>query len=460
MKNVLLLITADRFANPLIEYLKTQGNVYGWKITVGSLFDQALFQDLQRDQPDVSVVHIKDDRQCGKEIRRADLVMALTPDVMLLNIADACIAHSRVLISPNRLTRQLFAKRTQAEENDALILVECGFTPGLDHITAKKMIDHIHAKGGKISSFRTCSGSLVADSSVDNPWGFKLTFPAHELFTIGKGNNRYLMRGQLLHVPQHQIYARAESIEVQGLTDVMLIPEDDSLYCRKIYGLVEADTVMKGRLIRKSFQSVWDLIIRLGLTNGTTRIDMLEDRSFRSFVRSLLPWSPNESVEDLLRRHFNAKDEDIEKLRWLGLFEDNWFEGTQEITPALLLQYLMEHKMSLAYDDRDCVVIHHELDYNHNNYHYSFKATMVSEGDDERHAALAKAIGLTMGAAAKAVMVGNIKITGMHTPVRKEIYDPVLNELEDLGIAFRVDETRRHETESANSVTENAFPSQ
>lgn len=447
MKNILLLITSDRFAYPLIDYIQSEAKIYGWKLTVGSLYDPVLLEDLQRETADVPLLHIKDEKQCEKEIRRSDLVMAILSDVMLLTVADMCIRHSRRLISPARLTRQLYSKKSQAEENDALILVECGFTPGLDHLTAKKMIDHIHAKGGHIATFKTYSGSLLAGSDADNPWAFKLTHPANELFSVARGNNRYLINGYPLHVPADQVFARAEDVDIPGMSNVVVIPDEDSLYCQRMYGLQEAGTVMKGRVLTKGFQSIWALLVRLGLTNTTTRIDMLDHRSFRAFLRSLLPWSPSESLEDLLKRTSAATDTHIEQLRWLGLLDDTWLDGTQDITPAMLLQYLIEHKLAMEPDDRDCIVIHHEMEYTLNGSHYNFRATLLNEGEDEQHSALARAIGLTMGAAAKAVMIGNIKIRGMHTPIRKEIYDPVLNELEDLGIAFHVEETKTTATE-------------
>lgn len=443
MKSVLLLLSSDRVAIPLINYLAAQAKIYDWKVSVGSMFDQELFERLSHDTSSgVSHLNIKDQKQCDKEIRKTDLVIALMPDVMLLNVVDTCIAHSKKLISPARLTRQLHARRSQAEENDALILVESGFTPGLDHITAKKMIDHIHAKGGKVSSFKTYSGNLVTDSSIDNPWEFKLTGPAHEILNFGKGQNRYLINGQLQHIPYHQLFLRTEPVAIQGIRDAVVVPEEDALYCRKIYDLSEAGTVIKGRVLRRSFESVWSLIVRLGLTHATHRIGMLEDRSFRNYLRSLVPYSAKASLEQLLEKYCHATEDDINKLKWLGLFDDTWFEGTQEITPALLLQYLMEKKLSMHERDRDCIVIRHELEYSLAGYSYKFVATLLSEGDDPVHSAMAKAISLTTGAAAKAVLVGNIKTTGMHTTVKKEIYDPVLNELEDLGIAFVVEEQR------------------
>lgn len=443
MKTVLVLLNSDRFAMPLIDYLVDEGKRYGWRIVVGSMFDLELFNRVTGAvRGDVRCIHVKDQKQCDKEIRKADLVIGLMPDVMLLNVADACIARSKRLISPARLNRQLYAKRSQAEENDALILVECGFTPGLDHITAKKMIDHIHAKGGRISSFRTYSGNLVDEACIDNPWDFKLTGQSYELLNFGKGQNRYLINGQLQHVPYHQLFMRAEPLAIQGLDNTVMVPEEDGLYCRRIYDLPEADTVMKGRILRKGFASVWRLIVRLGMTNATHRLEMLDDRSFRSFLRSLVPHSQIESLESLLRGYMEASEEDIEKLKWLGLFDDVWFDGIQEITPAILLQSLLEKKLSMREEDKDCIVIRHDLEYSLNNYNYKFNATLLSRGEDLRHSAIAKAIGLTTGAAAKAVLVENIRLTGIHTPVKKEIYDPVLNELEDLGIAFTVEEKR------------------
>jgi saccharopine dehydrogenase (NADP+, L-glutamate forming) len=451
MKTVLLLLSADRFAIPLIDYLVSEGKTYGWKIMIGSMFDQALYDRIKDELcNDISFVLIKDEKQCDKEIRKVDVVIGIMPDILLLKVADSCIARSKTLISPAKLNRQMFAKRLQAEENDALILLECGFTPGLDHITAKKMIDHIHAKGGNISSFKTYSGSLVAGDSIDNPLEFKLTSTASDLLNFGKSNNRNLIHGQLQHIPYQHLFSRAEPLDIQGLNNMAIIPEEDALYCRKIYGLAEATTVLKGRIVRGGFENFWSLIVRLGLTNTTNKIEMLEEPSYKKFLRSLLPYSPTLSLEDLIKKFAMASDEDIEKLKWLGFFDETWFEGTQTVTPANILQFLMEEKLSMHPLDKDYIVIRHELEYSLNNYDYKFNATLISEGEDQRHSALTKAIGLTIGSAARAVLLGNIRLKGVHTPIKKEIYEPVLNELEDLGIAFAVEEQKTEHVEQVH----------
>jgi saccharopine dehydrogenase-like NADP-dependent oxidoreductase len=189
------------------------------------------------------------------------------------------------------------------------------------------------------------------------------------------------------------------------------------------------------------------LIIRLGLTNTIPKIDLFENKSFYNFLKSFLPYSATESMEENLTSNFRASADDIEKLRWLGFMSDQWPEGYKEITPAIVLQHLMEEKLSMQPGDKDCIIMRHDLEYACQGYQHKINATLIAQGEDERNSATAKAISLTTGAAAKAVLLGNIKSKGLHTPICKEIYDPILNELEELGVAFHVEETKIHDSE-------------
>ncbi|NBP70401.1 MAG: hypothetical protein EBU52_16870, partial [Cytophagia bacterium] len=450
MKTVLLLLSTDRFAIPLIRYMVLEGKRYGWKTCIGTMFDSS-FTDRIREEKisnDLIFISITDYRQCDAAIRKCDLVIGMVPDVMLLQIADSCINHRKPLVSPARLNRQLVARKAAAEENQTLILVECGFAPGIDHVTAKNVIDSIHVRGGTISSFKTYSGSLVAESSIDNPWEFKLTEPIADVLNMGKGTNRHIIRNQIQHVPQQKLFARQESILIKGIDNALVVPEDDSLYLKKTYDLKHAHTVMKGRIIRKGFDTLWHLLISLGFTNTTSKIELFENKTFLNYLRSLVQYKPEELLELSLKRQTGATAEDLEKLRWLGLFDESWPEGYREVTPASLLHFLMEQKLSLKAEDKDCIVMRHELDYTLGQYEHHFTATLVSQGEDRKNSALAKAIGLTTGAAARAILLDDIQLKGLHTPVTKKIYEPILTELLDLGVAFQVEErkVKRRET--------------
>ena len=379
---------------------------------------------------------------CDQAIRKADLVIGMVPDTVLLQVADSCIKHRKTLISPARLTRQMAEKKTQAKNNDALILMDCGFTPGLDHIIAKKAIDNIHSKGGKITSFKTYSGSFSTEASPDNPCGFKLMEPLGDLLNLGKHHNRHLLNGQLQHIPYHRLFERSESIQIRNLENMKAIPEGDSLYYRKIYDLTNAHTVVKNKLAPDGFVRLWDLLIKTGLTDNHLKIDLNGERSFYKLLESYLPYSESASLEQRLQHYLQAGMEEIEKFRWLGLLDTSWPESFEETTPAMVLQHLLLGKLSPHPDDKDLLVMEHRLEYEFRGDCYEFSATFISQGENQQDSALARAIGFTSGAACRAVLEGLIKTKGLHIPILKEIYDPILNELSDLGVAFHVEDRR------------------
>jgi saccharopine dehydrogenase-like NADP-dependent oxidoreductase len=413
------------------------------------MFEYGLLDRIKEEKfsNDLVLINITDFRQCDHAIRKSDLVISMVPDVMLLQVVDSCILHRKSLITPSRMNRQMLQRKNQAEENDVLLLLECGFSPGLDHITAKKVIDNIYMKKGEIFSFKTYSGSLISEEHINNNWQFKLTEPARDLISLGKHSNRHLMENEVQHVPYQSLFQRAEEINVRGQKDMIAIPEGDALYYRKIYQLNDAHTVVKGKLLRKGFDKIWDLIIRLGLTDTTSRIDLFDEKSFYYFLSSLLPHAPNETLEGRLKKFAGASREDVEKLKELGLFDSDWLSGYKEITPAIVLQHLLENKFSLHEADKDCIMMQHQLEYQYKTEYLKFTATLVAQGETFQDSATAKAIGLTAGAAAKAFLLGNIKIRGLHIPCKKDIYDPILNELDDVGVAFHVEEVKIRDVE-------------
>lgn len=447
-RTILVLLSTDQFAFPLIRYLALEATRFGWKLCIASLFADHCLNRIREEKfsTEPVFININDFAQCHHAIKKSELVIALAPDVMMLAIAECCITLRRTLISPARLTRQLVSKKAAAEQNGVLLLFECGFAPGLDHVTAKKAIDTVVAKGGKIESFKTYSGSQVTNTSIHNPWPYKLTEPTWELLNMGRFNNRHVVNGRLQQVPYHQLMDRATPIDIKGLESMVAIPEGDSLYYRKIYGLGEAKTVLKGKLMREEFSRLWSLIIRLGLTDNFSRVDLLERKSFYEFLKSILPYCGGDSPEAILSRHFKAHFIQIEQLKWLGLFDDSWVDS-RDVTAEVILKHLLEKKLSMTAADRDCIIMRHELDYTWRNDRYNFRATLIASGEGDTNSAIAKAIGLTTGAAAKNCMLGNIRIKGLHTPARKELYDPMLNELDDLGVTFFVEEKKVHETE-------------
>jgi saccharopine dehydrogenase (NADP+, L-glutamate forming) len=442
-----------KFSVPLIRYMVIEGRRYGWKTCVGTMFDASIIEQIREEKfsNDVVFINLTDFRQCDHAIRKADLVAGMLPDSMLLQVADLCIANKKSFITPAKLNRQMLSRKTTIEENEVLLLMECGFAPGLDHITAKKAIDNIQSRGGKISSFKSYFGNIEAEDAIDNPWEFRLAESASEVIQIGKQNNRHLINGKILHIPYHQLFSRSESISITGFSNLKVIPEGDALYIRKIYQLHEASTVMKGRILRSGFEQIWGLLIKLGFTDSQSKIEMFEKSSNYNFLDSLLPYSEGETIESKLKNYVNASGDDIEKLKWIGLFNKEWI-NTKEPTPALLLSDLLEKKLSRKPDNKDCILMQHHLEYTFKNVSHTMKATLVAQADNGNDPALTKAAGFAIGAAVKAYMLGNIKAKGLLIPTSPEIYDPILNELDDLGVAFHVEESKVYDLPNTNAI--------
>lgn len=451
---MLLLLDSDRYVFPLLEFLTSNAQLPGWKIKAGALFDARVL-DRVRSAPfadKLEFVEFKKMQECEQAIRKSDVVIALVQDALLLQIADSVIANKKTLISPARLTRQMALKKADAKENNALILMDCGFSPGLDHIIAKKAIDNIHSKGGTISSFKTYSGILLSEKSESNPWRFKLTEPANEILGWGRHTNRHLLKGRMQHIPCYRLFERGQSVIVRDRDDLVAIPEGDSLYYKKIYDLNDAHTVVKARLVQKGFDHLWHVLVRLGLTDLATRVDFSEWGSYRDLVESLLPASLTGSIEERVAQYTGADPSDIESMQWLGLFDSSpWNPLNREVSPGQMLQALIQEKLAMQDGDSDCVIMEHHLGYEFRDDHYQMTATLILEGDSEQSSALARVIGFTCGAAAKSVLSGFIKLKGIHIPILREIYDPILNELEELGIAF-------HMTEKKQAALEDVTP--
>jgi saccharopine dehydrogenase (NADP+, L-glutamate forming) len=257
---------------------------------------------------------------------------------------------------------------------------------------------------------------------------------------MGRHTNRYLVDGHVQQVPLYRLFEQSQPMSVPNIGPLRVIPEGDALYYRTIYDLANAHTVARGKIYPEGFEQIWNVLLRLGFNDPLSRIDLCADPSFPRLIDSLLPYAPSLSVEQRLIEFCDGDRSAPDKFRWLGLLEDQWLDGKIVATPALVLEYLLERKLCGAPEDRDCVIMRHDIEYEFRNEQYRLSATFTSTGDDLHHSALAKTIGYTCGAAAKSVLLGSIAIKGVHIPVSKDIYDPLLNELEDLGIAFHIED--------------------
>jgi saccharopine dehydrogenase-like NADP-dependent oxidoreductase len=126
----------------------------------------------------------------------------------------------------------------------------------------------------------------------------------------------------------------------------------------------------------------------------------------------------------------------LKQLYFLGMDDNKTYINKGFCSPADVLQFVLEKKLVLQKNDKDMVVMLHEIEYKLNNEMRKVKSNLVVKGEDALNTAMAKTVGLPLGIAAKLILNGEITLTGLHIPIMKEIYTPVLKELKKQHIEF------------------------
>jgi saccharopine dehydrogenase-like NADP-dependent oxidoreductase len=320
------------------------------------------------------------------------------------------------------------------------LLNECGLDPGLDHMSAMKIIDTIKSEGGEITSFKSFCGGLVAPESNDNPWGYKFSWNPRNVILAGQGTARFIENGKYRYLPYSRIFTDTERIHVDGCGTFDGYANRDSLSYRPMYHLDKIPTMLRGTLRQSGFCKAWNVFVQLGLTDDSYTIEDSKNLSYAQLVDSFLPPSDNKtSLKSRVAALMNTSEQsdEIKLVEWTGIF--NELPVTiDHATPAQALQKLLEEKWKLKSNDNDMIVMQHLFDYrDKNSLTKKCTSSLVVKGDDATYTAMAKTVGLPLAITSKLILNGDIKSRGIVVPVTKEIYEPVLKELESSNIIFK-----------------------
>jgi len=317
-------------------------------------------------------------------------------------------------------------------------LNECGLDPGIDHMSAMEVIDRVHEEGGKISSFKSYTGGLVAPESNDNPWGYKFSWNPRNVILAGQGTACYIDGGNYKYVPYNRLFSHVDKIAVDGIGTLDGYPNRDSLSYRKIYRLENIQTMLRGTLRQDGFCKAWNVFVQLGLTDDSYKIEESSKHSYASLIEAFLPKGKgNQSLRKRLADFASLSEEDeaIKLVEWTGILEQKTIE-MRKASPAEILQSLLEKKWILKKEDKDMIVMQHDFEYEKGHKKFRLKSSLVVKGDDSVYTAMAKTVGLPAAIATRLILSGKIQSRGVQIPVGKEIYFPVLQELEKSGIKF------------------------
>jgi len=316
---------------------------------------------------------------------------------------------------------------------------EIGVDPGLDHMSAMKVINEIRSKGGKVILFESFTGGLVAPESDNNLWNYKFTWNPRNVVVAGQGGAaKFLQEGKYKYIPYHKLFRRTELLHVNGHGKFEAYANRDSLKYKNEYGFGDILTLYRGTIRRVGFSRAWNIFVQLGMTDDSYTIEDSENMTYRDFTNSFLSYHPNDSVELKLRHYLKIDQDDIiwEKLLELNIFDPRKKVGLKNATPAQILEKILKDKWTLQPDEKDMIVMQHLFGYLLDGKKHQIESSMVCLGEDKTYTAMAKTVGLPVAIATLHILNGTIKTPGVQIPISKEVYTPILEELEENGIKF------------------------
>ena len=440
MRNI-LIIGAGRSATCLIRYLLDKSSSEKLFITIGDISLGAA-QKFTKNHTNAKGILLdvfnKEERE--RAVKNCDMVISMLPARFHIEVAKDCITFGKNLVTASYISDEMQNLDKEAKAKGLVFMNEIGVDPGIDHMSAMKVIDNIRDKGGKLLLFESFTGGLVAPESDDNLWNYKFTWNPRNVVLAGQGGAaEFLQEGLYKYIPYNRLFRRTELIKIDGYGKFEVYANRNSLKYHDVYGFKDILTLYRGTIRRVGFSRAWNVFVQLGMTEDGYTIPNSENLTYRKYVNLFLPYSPTDSVELKFRHNLKIDQDDLiwEKLEELDIFNDKKKLGIKNATPAQALQKILMDKWTLAEDDKDMIVMYHKFGYELDGETYQIDSSMVTMGEDQTYTAMAKTVGLPVAIAALKILNKEISTPGVLRPIAKEVYEPILEELENYGINFK-----------------------
>ncbi|MEJ7589720.1 MAG: saccharopine dehydrogenase C-terminal domain-containing protein [Ferruginibacter sp.] len=420
MVKKILLLGAGKSATVLIDYLISEAGSHNWMIIIADANkDQVVAKIKNSLFAEAVAADITNDAQRAALIREAAIVISMMPPALHFLIAKDCVELGKNLLTASYLDNSIKGLGSAIREKGLLFICEMGLDPGIDHMSAMKIIDSIKANSGVITSFKSHCGGLVAPESDNNPWHYKISWNPRNVVMAGRTGAEYKMDGEIKYIQYTSLFDNCAEVNIDGYGSLAIYPNRDSLSYLPLYQLNNAATFLRTTIRHPSFCKAWNAIVQANLASDT-EIPHAAGLTFAKWSAAILPFVDTGNKELLL---------------FLGLFDEDLVPAEAK-TSAAILQYLLETRLMMQPGDKDMIIMLHEIVYEHAGTVIKIESSLVVKGEDHLRTAMAKTVGLPLGIAAKMILNGTIQVKGLHIPIIKEIYEPVLVELEKAGICF------------------------
>jgi saccharopine dehydrogenase-like NADP-dependent oxidoreductase len=441
MKKVLVL-GAGLVTRPHVRYLL---DVPELEVTVASRTLKKA-EDLVKGHPrgKALALNVKDEAALEALIAQCDLAVSMLPYVYHPKVAELCIKHKKHMVTTSYVKEAMIALDEPAREAGVIILNEIGVDPGIDHMSAMKIIHRVEEQGGKISSFISWCGGLPAPEANDNPLGYKFSWSPKGVLLAGRNPARFQRHGEVVEVSGDELFEHHWPVTIEGLGEFEGYPNRDSLPYADLYEIKPTDWMFRGTLRNVGWCDTAARISELGLldesplTSASSPAAQDKPSTYRAFLAELLGVDPKIDLRQQLADRWDMSREakPLADLEWLGLFSDDPLPSGAE-TPIDILTARMQAKMAYEPGERDMLIMQHEFVAEYPERKEAITSTMIDFGIPFGDTSMSRTVGLPAAIASRMILQGEISgISGVHRPLIPEIYEPVLAELEQLGISL------------------------
>jgi saccharopine dehydrogenase-like NADP-dependent oxidoreductase len=440
MKKI-VVFGAGLSATYLIDYLENNAVENSWDLTIADVNLELAQSKCSLSSTNCVQIDINKTEEVQALIVSSSLVVSMLPAFLHIKIAKMCLEFKIHLATASYLSDELSELNDEAKSNDLVFLSECGLDPGIDHLSAMKLLDDIRQSGGKITEFESFTGGLLAPECEDNPWKYKFTWNPRNVVLAGSGGAvKFIHNGQYKLIPYHRVFRRTEVVEIENYGKFEGYANRDSLKYRETYGLNDVKTMYRGTFRRVGFSKAWDVFVQLGATDDSFVLPYSATMTHREFINAFLAYHPTDSIELKLKSYLSISQDDTylwDKLESTGIFSNEKIGIAVDATPAKILQHILEKQWSLKETDRDMIVMWHKVTFQQNGKTRCTESSLVCEGANRIRTAMAKTVGVPLGIACKLIMQNKISDRGCLLPTTPEFYIPILEELKEYGILFQ-----------------------
>jgi len=363
-----------------------------------------------------------------------DLTVSLLPYLHHLMVAKKCIRLKKNMVTTSYVKPEMLALDAEAKQAGIIILNELGLDPGIDHMSAMRIIDHIHDKGGSVEEFYSFCGALVAPEVEENPFHYKFTWAPKGVVMAGNNDGNFLKNGVVKYIPTENLFRNPLKVDFPKIGILDVYPNRDSLPYKELYGIPEAKTIMRGTFRYEGWCEIIDAFKVLKLITYDKL--NLEGLSYAGFMAKMIGETTTENIVAKVAAKLGVKinARPIVAMEWLGLFSNSPM-NRKEDSPFEILSDLMIAKMMIQPEERDMVVMQHTFLASYpDGKQEVIKSRMLDFGTLKTNTSVARTVALPAACGVEMILQGRISAKGVHIPVIPAIYNPILDQLETMNI--------------------------